>query len=106
MKTISTLKLNIAKRSRWIVALCAVALLAGGVLAFNSILPKSPHGFRGGQSRLGWYVHSGQLQADARTVAAAADFVFSPDNAIPPAHVPVATQQVAGTSSQLPRPQG
>lgn len=92
------------RNRRRIAAVTVLALLGGGWLGFEQLMPRVPGGFKSGQSRLGWYFASGQWHADARTAAAAAGYMFSPDNEILPA-TSATNQQVAEVAPATPKPQ-
>jgi hypothetical protein len=98
MKTISTLRMKINQHRRWIAGTFLVAASVGAWAGFDQLMPKVPGGLANGQSRFGWYVHSGQWHADARTAVAVAQYVFSPDNSVLPTSEPVTNSQVAKTS--------
>jgi len=99
MKTISNLKLMIRNNRRWIGAALILAIATGAWAGFDQLVPQLHGGLRDGQSRLGWYVRSGQWHADMRTAVAAADYVFSPDNQALPTETPATNNQVAGAAS-------
>ena len=58
-----------------------IALLAcaAAFAAFGYLVPRVPGGARGTRVRIGWYLRSGQWQADARTLAAAFQYVMDAD---------------------------
>jgi len=51
--------------------------------AFDYVVPKVPDGAHGSTRRVGWYLHSGQWQADVRTLAAAFKFIVNSDSDAP-----------------------
>ena len=58
----------------------SVAVLMSLALApavLNHLVPKVPDRAQGVTARMGWYLHSGQLQADIRTLAATFQYVIS-----------------------------
>ena len=62
--------------------LIGVALLLNVALAsaaLNYLAPRVVDGRQGIAARANWYLHSGQLQADARTLAAAFDYITDTD---------------------------
>jgi hypothetical protein len=60
------------------------------------LAPKQPGRGQGVTARMGWYLQSGQLQADARTLAAAFRYVMEPERDTPTvtnfANLPVAVK--------------
>ena len=103
MKTISTLRMKINHHGRWIGGALLLAVLAGAWAGFDQLMPQVPGGLRSGQSRLGWYLRSGQWHADVRTAIAAADYVFDPANDLLPT-VPSATHHQMAAASSPPLP--
>jgi len=101
MKTISTMNLNLRNHRRRISGALLLALVAGGGVGLDRLMPRLPDGLRS-QSRLGWYLRSGQLQADMRTAVAVADYVFSPDEKFPPMESPANHQVVDASLPPLP----
>jgi hypothetical protein len=68
------------KGKPWVVrlGLLGVALLlsfALGSAAMDVLVPKLPGRAQGVTARLDWYLHSGQLQADVRTLVAAFQYL-------------------------------
>ena len=102
MKTISTLKLKLGNKRRWIGGALLLAV-AVGTWGFDQLMPQVPGGLRNGQSRFGWYLRSGQWHADVRTAIAAADYVFDPANDLLPT-VPSATHHQMAAASSPPLP--
>jgi hypothetical protein len=98
MKLISNLRMKIRNHRRWIAGALLLAVTVGAWAGFDQLMPKVPGGLRNGQSRLGWYLSSGQWHADVRTVASAANYVFSPDNQVLPAETPVTNHQMVNAS--------
>ena len=81
------------------VALLLPLALAFGVMAYTvltPLAPKRPGHAQGVTARIGWYLHSGQLQVDARTLAAAFRYVMEPERDTPAvtnfANLPVAAK--------------
>lgn len=81
--------------------LLGVALLLSLVLvsvALNHLVPKVPDRASGATARVDWYLHSGQLQADARTLAATFQYIVASETETPTvtnlAHLPVAENTV------------
>ena len=81
------------------VALLLPLALAFGVMAYTvltPLAPKRPGHAQGVTARIGWYLHSGQLQVDARTFAAAFQYVMEPERDTPTAtniaNLPVAAK--------------
>ena len=86
-------------RGTWLVALLLVALpLAFGAL--NYLVPKVPNGVQGTTVRMGWYLRSGQWQADARTLVAALQFLMDPDPMSPAWTYPPGIQPMAVSQSE------
>jgi len=83
MKTISTLNMKLRNHLRWVVGTLILTVTAGAWLGFNQLVPTVPGGLRSGQSRLAWYLRSGQWHADARTAVAAAGYFLNPSNEVP-----------------------
>ena len=100
MKTISNLRKKINHHGRWIAGAFILTVTIGAWAGIDQLMPKMSSGMPGGQSRLGWYLSSGQWHADARTVAAVAHYVFSPDNQDPSTTESATNSQVAETSPQ------
>ena len=100
MKTISNLRMKLNQNGRWIASAFILAATIGAWTGFDQLMPKMSSGMPGGQSRLGWYLSSGQWHADVRTVAAVAHYVFSPDNQDSTTTEPATNSQVAETSPQ------
>ena len=66
--------------------LLGVALLASLALAsvaVNYLVPKVPDRAQGITARVGWYLHHGQLLADARTLGAALQYLVRSDTETP-----------------------
>lgn len=82
----------------WVIclALLGVALLTLvlGSAALNRLQFQMPDRAQGVSARAGWYLRSGQWQADVRTLAAACQFIMATDGAAPAvtnyAHLPAA----------------
>jgi len=74
-----------SQRQPWKVFLCliGVALLLNVTLAsaaLNYLVPKVVDHKQVIVARMDWYLHSGQLQADARSLAAAFDYIMAADS--------------------------
>ena len=56
---------------------CALllSLVLGASAVLNYLVPKAPDRVPGVTARLGWYLQSGQLKADVRTLAATVRFI-------------------------------
>jgi hypothetical protein len=102
MKTISNLRMKLRNHTRWIAATFVLAMTTGTWLGLDYVLPNPPGGFSSGQSRLGWYLGSGQWHADVRTLAAMTHFAFYPDNTVLPTTDPATNNKVAGAAQPLP----
>jgi len=66
--------------------LIGIALLLNVALAsaaLNYLAPRVVDGRQGITARANWYLHSGQLQADARSLAAALDYIMDSDRDVP-----------------------
>lgn len=94
-----SLNRRLNKRQPWKICLglLGVALLLSLTLAFaalNHLVPKLPNRAQGATARVDWYLHSGQLQADVRTVAATFQFILATERDTPSvtnfANLPVA----------------
>ena len=84
----------------WKVLLCliGVALLLNVSLAataLNYFVPMAADGRQRLADRMDWYVHSGQLQADARSLAAAFDYIMATDRDVPATTTNLAVLPVA-----------
>ena len=66
--------------------------------ALNYLVPKVPGHPKGVGARVGWYLHSGQLQADIRTLAATCQFLKQTVSD-PPAVADYSNQPVAGKAA-------
>jgi len=69
-----------------LLGLIGVALLLNVALAstaLNYLVPTAADSRQQIGARLGWYLHSGQLQADARSLAAALDHIMDIDRDVP-----------------------
>ncbi len=75
------------KRSRRKLYLIAVLLLLtlGSYATLNYLAPKLPNRPAGLTARMKWYVQSGQMQADRRSLAELRQFLFGTESAIAPA---------------------
>ena len=62
-----------------LVAAGLLVFLALAAVAVNQLVPNLPGRENGIQARVNWYVHHGQLRADTRTLAAAVDYLLTPD---------------------------
>jgi hypothetical protein len=89
-------------RKHWLGGLGVALLLslALGHAAISYLVPQGPnHAPRDG-TRLGWYFHEGQFKADARTLAAAIQFLMGPESNPPAltnyANLPVAENATPG----------
>jgi hypothetical protein len=76
------------QRQPWMVclSLLGVALLLSVALAsatLNHLVPKVPDRAPGVTARMDWYLHSGQLQADARTFAATIQYIVASESDTP-----------------------
>ena len=75
------LKCRLNKQRPWKtgLGLLGIALLLslalGSSAVLNHLVPRVPGRAPGVTARMGWYFHSGQLQADVRTLAAAYQFL-------------------------------
>lgn len=72
-------------------------LLLGMTLAsaaFTRLVPKDSNGVQGTNVRVGWYLRSGQWHADVRTLAAAFQYLMTPDTR-PPTGANSPTNQLA-----------
>jgi hypothetical protein len=83
-----TSRLN--KRQSWKACLgwLGVALLLSLVLAsaaLNHLVPKVPDRAQEITARMDWYLHSGQLQADARTLSATFQYILATESDTPSA---------------------
>ena len=97
-------RLNQRQRRKVRLGLLGVALLLplalGSAAVTYTVLtplaPKQPGHAQGVTARMGWYLHSGQLQVDARTLAAAFRYVMEPERDTPTvtnfANLPVAVK--------------
>jgi len=71
---------------RRLVCLIGVYLLVNAALAstgLNYLVPSVMDGREGIAASVDWYLRSGQLQADARTLAAALDYILSSNSNVP-----------------------
>ena len=75
-----------------------LTLLALAAVAVNHLVPNLPGRESGYHARMSWYVHHGQLQADARTLAAAVQYLLTPDGDLPAAINPT-DQAIAGSAA-------
>lgn len=79
--------LNKLKIRRLCLGLLGVALLASLTLAsaagLNYLAPKATDRMPGLASRMDWYLHHGQLQADLRTLSASCRYLMSSDDDTP-----------------------
>lgn len=79
------------------VRLPCLMLLLGMTLAsaaFTRLVPKDSNGVQGTNVRVGWYLRSGQWHADVRTLAAAFQYLMTPDTR-PPTGANSPTNQLA-----------
>lgn len=60
-----------------------LSLVLGAPATMNHLVPKGPGGKQAVTVRLGWYFHSGQMLADARTLGAALKYFASADSELP-----------------------
>ena len=58
-------------------------VLTLAVAAFSRVAPKTSDGVHGTTVHVGWYLRSGQWQADMRTVVAAFQFIIDTDSYLP-----------------------
>jgi hypothetical protein len=105
MKTTSYLKMKLKQNALWIVGLSAAAMLVLGCVVVNQIIPVVPGGLRSGESRLAWYVQSGQWRADVRTASQMAGYMISPDNDIPTGQPDATNHQVVTSPPRSHQPQ-
>ena len=76
-----SLNRGLNQRQPWMVCLCLLgfalllSLALGASAVLNYLVPKAPNRAPGVAARLGWYLHSGQLKADVRTLAATVQFI-------------------------------
>jgi hypothetical protein len=95
-----SLNCRLNQRQSWkvLLGLLGVALLLalalGASAILNHLVPTVPDRAQGVTARVGWYLRSGQLQADVRTLAAAFEFIMAPECETPTitnfANLPVA----------------
>ncbi len=78
-----------------LIGLAVLLNLALVSAALNYLAPRVAEGRQGIASRANWYLRSGQLQADARSLAAALDFIMDTDRD-PPATTNLAVLPLAG----------
>ena len=80
---------HLNRRQSWRVCLglLGVALLFSLALvsaaALNCLVPKVPDRAQGVTARMGWYLHSGQWQADVRTLTASFHYMMATESDTP-----------------------
>jgi hypothetical protein len=87
-------------------ALGSLLILLMACLALNRLVPKVSGRASGAPARLGWYLRSGQLSADFRTLAAAFQFVLDLEPSAPAEIGTPAIQPAAIAPETGPKPSG
>ena len=105
----AVLEVNVGES--WLVrmAMLGIGLLLCLTLAyaaFDYVVPKAPDGTDGATRRIGWYLRSGQWQADVHTLVAAFQFVVDCDSDAPIQTHPPANQLVVLAARPDPKPPG
>lgn len=86
--------------------LCSLPILLMAFLALNQIVPEVSGRTSGPTARMGWYLRSGQLAADFRTLAAAFQFVLDTEPGAPAGIDTPAIQPATVAPEAGPKPSG
>ena len=87
-------------------ALCSLLILLMAFVTLNRLVPKVSGRTSGATARMGWYLHSGQLSADFRTLAAAFQFVLDTEPGAPAEIGTPAIQPATVAPEAGPKPSG